>query len=189
MFLKEPQIIKNLFSDEEFNILKTHLQNRPKLQENFDPSFERYCFNDDLINQYMSNLVPVARKIFGSETLLPSYGLFAHYEGKNPNLFTHKDDNACTYTLDMCVYQTEPWDLNVEDKPYTLYENEALAYYGNEQKHGRGQFPNPDSQHVAMIFFHFVEPDHWWYTKGQQYVRVVRGEITEEQWESQYGKR
>ena len=40
-----------------------------------------------------------------------------------------------------------------------------------------------------MIFFHFVEPDHWWFTKGQDYVRVIRDEITEEQWESKYGKR
>jgi hypothetical protein len=188
MNIQEPQIIKNVFSEEEYNKLKTYLYNRPKLEENFDPGFERYCFNDSLINEYAEKLIPAARKIFNSETLLPSYALFAHYEGKNPNLFTHKDDNACTYTIDMCVYQTEPWDLNVDDKPYTLYENEALAYYGNDQMHGRGKFPNPDSGHVAMIFFHFVEPDHWWFTKGQDYVRVIRKEITEEQWELQHGR-
>lgn len=187
MEIKEPRIISNLFNEEDYNKLKTHLYNRPKLQENFDSSFERYCFNDGLINEYMEKLVPVAREIFGSDTLVPSYGLFAHYEGNNPNLFTHKDDNACTYTIDMCVYQTEPWDLDVDGNAYTLQENEALAYYGNDQLHGRGAFPNPNKQHVAMIFFHFVEPDHWWLTKGQNYVEVVRGNITQEQWDIQHG--
>lgn len=185
----EPKVIKNLFNEEDFNKLKTYLYNKPKLKENFDPSFQRYIFNDSLINEYMTNLVPTAREIFGSQTLLPSYGLFAHYEGDNPNLGEHKDDNACTYTLDMCVYQTDPWDLNVDGKSYTLQENEALAYYGNDQMHGRNTFPNPGSQHVAMIFFHFVEPDHWWYTKGQHYVEVIRGSMSEEDWAIKYGNR
>jgi hypothetical protein len=29
--------------------------------------------------------------------------------------------------------------------------------------HWREDFPNPENQKVAMIFFHFVEPDHWWF--------------------------
>jgi hypothetical protein len=34
-----------------------------------------------------------------------------------------------------------------------------------------------------MIFFHFVEPDHWWCTKGPGYLDVIRNHITEEEWE------
>jgi hypothetical protein len=33
-----------------------------------------------------------------------------------------------------------------------------------------------------MIFFHFVEPDHWWVQKGPGYLDVIRNTITEEQW-------
>lgn len=185
----KPQILKNLFNKTEFDSLKIYLYNKPKLQENFDQSFGRYTFNDSVIQSYLHKLVPAARQIFNSETLVPSYSLFAHYEGEHASLFTHVDDNACTYTIDMCVYQTEPWDLNVDGEPYTLYENQALAYYGNEQMHGRGTFPNPESQHVAMIFFHFVEPEHWWYTKNQQYVEVIRGNMSEEEWTSKYGNK
>jgi hypothetical protein len=83
----------------------------------------------------------------------------------------------------MCVYQTEPWDLWVENKKYTLYPNQALAYYGNDQLHWREKFPNPGLQHVAMTFFHFAEPDHWYFTKGPNYLQVIRKEITEDQWE------
>ena len=117
---KEPKILKDLFSLEDFDILKTYLYAKPKLEEHFDPTFGRYIFNDPLINSYLDKLVPVARDVFNSKTLLPSYAVFAHYEGKHASLFTHVDDNACTYTIDVCVYQTEPWDLNVDNKGYTL---------------------------------------------------------------------
>ena len=34
-----------------------------------------------------------------------------------------------------------------------------------------------------MIFFHFVEPDHWWVTKGRSYLDVITGKLSEEEWE------
>lgn len=182
MNIKSPEVISNLFEYNEYIKLKNHLFQRPKLEEFYSPGFGRYSFHDAMIDEYAKNIIPIARKHFNSETLLPSYSLFSHYEGSNASLYKHKDDNACTYTIDMCVYQTGPWDLWVEDKNYTLYPNQALAYYGNDQTHWREKFPNTTSGHVAMIFFHFVEPDHWWYTKGPNYLRVVRGEITEDEW-------
>lgn len=184
--VKAPLILDKVFSDEEFETFKQYLFEKPKPEQAFDPGFGRCCFNDYLINEYAEKLLPLARKVFNSETLLSSYSLFCHYEGMQPSLYKHIDDNACTYTIDMCVYQNEPWDLWVEhdgvDKNYTLSENQALAYYGNDQYHWREAFPNPGKQHVAMIFFHFVEPDHWWYTKGQSYVEVIRKNMTEEEW-------
>ena len=182
MKIKDPLILTNLFSTDKYLKLRNHLFNIDKSEISFDMSMGRYTFNDPLINDYHQEIVDLAREIFDSPTLIPSYALFSHYETRRANLFMHKDDNACTYTIDMCVYQTEPWDLIVDGKPYTLFENQALAYYGNDQEHGRPKFPNPETQKVAMIFFHFVEPDHWWNTKGQSYVRVVRGNMSEEDW-------
>lgn len=70
----------------------------------------------------------------------------------------------------MCLYQTIPWDLYVEGRSYTLYQNEALAYYGNDQMHWREEFPGSKDDHVAMIFFHFAEPDHWYFVEGPNYL-------------------
>jgi hypothetical protein len=184
--MKEPILIDSLLSPEDYTKLLEYLNN-PKSFE-FDPGFSRYCIGDGglpILGELANKLVGIAREIFNSKTLLPTYTLFAHYEGKNPSpsLFKHKDDNACTYTIDMCIYQTEPWDLWVDDKAYTLYPNQALAYYGNDQMHWREEFPNPETNHVAMIFFHFAEPDHWWYTKGPGYLDVIRNHITEKEWE------
>lgn len=179
--MKDPILVDKLFSDSEFNDLKNYLLNRPKDKSEYDEHFGRYCFADSFIDKYFELATIVARDIFNSKTLVPSYSLFAHYEGENAKLWEHKDDNACTYTLDFCVYQEIPWGLFVEEKEYFLNENQALGFYGNDQKHSRGAFKPGNI--VAMIFFHFVEPDHWWLTKGPGYIDVIRGLKTEEEWE------
>jgi len=185
--MNNPQIVNDVLNKEDYNRLVLSINN-PK-NYNYDRGFSRYSVGETdlpILKELAHKLIPLAREIFNSEGLLPTYTLFSHYEGQNPepSLFKHKDDNACTYTLDMCVYQIEPWDLWVDDKPYTLYPNQALAYYGNDQFHWREKFPNSETNHVAMIFFHYAEPDHWWFTKGANYVDVVRGVITEEQWQN-----
>ena len=177
-----PKIIKQTFSNSEYNSLKQYLLNKDIKSLNYDETFSRYGLNDNVINEYAEKLVPLARQIFNSDTLVHSYSLFSHYEG-NSSLYKHKDDNACTYTLDMCVYQNAPWGLWVDDQEYILNENESLAYYGNDQYHWRDPIPDTQNQHVAMIFFHFVEPGHWWLTKGPGYIEVIRGKMTEEEWQ------
>lgn len=188
IIIKEPTIIKDTFSPEDFLDLFNLFKN-PKSFE-FQGGFSRYVVANNrlpALDDYALKLVDLARDIFSSKTLLPTYTLFSHYEGKDPSpsLYKHKDDNACTYTIDLCLYQTEPWDLWVDGKSYTLYPNNSLAYYGNDQLHWREEFPNPGKQHVAMVFFHFAEPDHWWFTKGPSYLSVIRNEITEEVWNEQ----
>lgn len=183
--MEDPKIVKDIFSNEDILSLKNLFKNYKNFD--FQPGFSRYAISNSSMvemNHFSNKLIDMARKTFNSDTLMPTYTLFVHYEGDNPppSLYKHKDDNACTYTLDVCLYQTDTWDLWVDDKSYTLQENEALAYYGNDQMHWREAFPNPGKQHVAMMFFHFAEPDHWWFTKGESYLSVIRGHISEEQW-------
>jgi hypothetical protein len=187
--MKEPALVNNILDAEDFVHLISAVSGAKSFE--YQEGFSRYVVADNklpMLKNLAEKLIPKAREAFDSKTLLHTYTLFAHYEGQDPapSLYKHKDDNACTYTLDMCVYQNEPWDLWVEDKSYTLYPNQALAYYGNNQMHWREKFPNPETNHVAMIFFHFAEPDHWYFTKGPEYLQVVRGQITEEQWQARH---
>jgi hypothetical protein len=184
--MKDPIVINNILNEEDYQKLLKAVEN-PK-QFEYDRGFSRYMASENkipLLKELSDKLIPIAREVFNSKGLLPTYTLFSHYEKLDsiePSLYKHKDDNACTYTLDMCVYQKEPWDLWVDDKAYTLYPNQALAYYGNDQMHWRDSFPNPDNNFVAMIFFHFAEPDHWWFVKGPSYLPVIRGTISEAEW-------
>ena len=187
--IKDPQIISKVFSDEEFNNLKSLFTNDRVKSFEFQNGFSRFIISDNgmpELKQYSEKLIPMARKLFDSESLMPTYTLFSHYKGPEASLHKHKDDNACTYTIDMCVYQKNSWDLWIEDNQYTLYPNQAAAYYGNEQMHWREEFPNKETNHVAMIFFHFAEPDHWFFTKGPSYLSVIRQEMTEEQWKNNF---
>jgi hypothetical protein len=184
--MKDPVLVSDVLNSLDYKKLLLQVEN-PKRFE-YSHGFSRYCASDNglpVLKEIFYNLTSTARKTFNSDTLLPTYALFAHYEGQDPepSLYKHKDDNACTYTLDMCVYQNEPWDLWVEGQNYTLYPNQALAYYGNDQLHWREKFPNPETNYVAMIFFHFAEPDHWYFTKGPSYLEVIRNNVTEEEWE------
>lgn len=185
--VNDPQVIKDVFSENDFKRLKEYLINKPKSDMYYEPDFGRYILKNEFIESFSEILLPYAKKIFNNENIVSSYSLFAHYEGKDAQLFKHLDNNACTYTVDTCIYQNDTWDLWVEGKPYTLHPNEALAYYGNDQLHWRESFPNPEFQHVAMIFFHFVDKNHWYITKGPTYVDVIRGIISEEEWSVKNG--
>jgi hypothetical protein len=183
--MKDPVLVEKILEKEDYERLLANVLEPKRFA--YQEGFSRYVASDNdlkILKELANKIIPIARGIFNSKTLLPTYTLFSHYEGKEAKLWKHKDDNACTYTLDMCLYQVEPWDLWVDDKNYTLYPNQALAYYGNDQLHWREEFPNPENNHVAMIFFHFAEPDHWWFTKGPGYLDVVRGKLSEEEFKN-----
>ena len=184
----EPIVIDKVFEDDVFVPFQKYLFEYPKEGHMYDPGFGRYVFTSDEIEKHAEMLLPQARSLFKSQTLLPTYALFAHYKGPRANLKKHIDNNACTYTIDMCVYQNQTWDLYVENKAYTLEPNQALAYYGEDQEHWREKFPNPNTQNVAMIFFHYAEPDHWFFTRGKEYVKVQFGQMTEEEYTAKYNK-
>ena len=115
----------------------------------------------------LNKSVDLAQNIFKSTTLKGSYSLAAVYKNDHntiPNLPHHKDNNACTYTIDVCLFQEEPWSIWVESKEYFLKPNQAIIIYGEEEEHWREQFPNPETNIVGMLFNHYVEPDHWWNT-------------------------
>lgn len=174
--VKHPQIVPDLFSASDLAALRASFAAVDPSVMSFEPTMGRHLLSDSnspALAESMASLVPAARQIFESETLVPTYALFARYEGPEAKLPRHKDSNACTYTIDLCLEQREPWDLWVIDQPYTLLEGQALAFYGTAQEHWRGAFPAPATNHVSMIFYHFVEPDHWWCTRGREYLRHV----------------
>ena len=53
-----------------------------------------------------------------------------------------------------------------------IRQNSTIWYisYGNDQEHWREEFPNPETNLVANAFFFYVEPDHWFFTEGPQYL-------------------
>ena len=173
--INDPFIVKNILTEEELKNLQKHAMNLWATQPTYDESFGRHqWFGHDELFRFHNMLTEVAREYFGSPTLIPSWCLLSAYEGKEAKLWKHKDDNACTYHIDLCVFQKTGWDLWVEvndkDKPYMLQENEGLFMYGNDQEHWREEFPDPKNNLVVNAFFFFCEPDHWYFTEGPDYL-------------------
>ena len=112
--MKDPLLVNDVLNTEDYASLTDAVSDAKRFE--YQEGFSRYVVannNLPLLQEIAEKLIPTAREVFGSDTLLPTYTLFAHYEGQDPapSLYKHKDDNACTYTLDMCVYQNEPWDV------------------------------------------------------------------------------
>ena len=178
MILQDPFIVNSLFDQIYFKALQKYALNlwANSSGSEYSDGFGRYQWaNTEVLNEGSSLILPMARELFKSNTLKPSWNMLVIYEGSKARLWKHKDDNACTYTVDYCLFQKDPWDLWVDNKPYTLHENDALFMYGNDQEHWREDFPNPHTNLVAYTFYFFCEPDHWYFTQGPSYLdRVIR---------------
>jgi hypothetical protein len=173
--IKDPFIVKSILSDEDLKNLQKHTMNLWVHNPSYEPGFGRHQHHGNPeVDRIHHLLTDVAREYFGSPTLMPSWALLSIYEGPEARLFKHIDDNACTYHIDLCVFQKTGWDLwvevNGEDKPFMLEENDGLFMYGNDQLHWREAFPSPETNLVANAFFFFCEPDHWYFTEGPDYL-------------------
>ena len=178
MVLQDPFVISNIFDDIYFNALQKYAMNLWANDDGsaFSEGFGRYQWaNTEILNEGSELLLPMAKEKFKSNTLKPSWNLLVTYQTEKAKLWKHKDDNACTYTVDYCLFQKTPWDLWVENKPYSLNENQALFMYGCDQEHWREDFPAPETNLTSYVFYFFCEPDHWYFTKGPSYLdRVIR---------------
>lgn len=176
--IKKPFILKSIFPDDQLKNMQRYTMKMWSTSPNYDKSFGRHQWaNTEELKAFHNQLTELAREEFGSKTLMPSWNLLSIYEGEDAKLWKHKDDNACVYHIDFCVFQKTPWGLWVEhedtEEEYVLEENDGLFMYGNDQVHWRDSFPDPKNNLVANAFFFFVEPDHWYFTEGPEYLNNV----------------
>jgi hypothetical protein len=186
----EPFIVENVFESEYFTYLIEEFEKIK--QENiltYSDFLGRYGIStidhtnliENPLNDCFDKIIDLAKEVFKKD-VKPTYAMWGLYRGFRANLPRHIDDNACTYTIDLCLSQKYQWPLWVEGKEYHLDSNQALCYYGEDQYHWRNEFPNPAFNEVQMIFFHFAEPDHWFFTKGQDYFEeLIRLRLQHEQ--------
>lgn len=159
--IKDPWIIDKFFNDKEYSKIMSIANSIPKNLWNFEPLHNRYVNENDCCDRIGLLNMDRARKEFDSDTLLHTYSLLAYYNQYNSRLENHKDQNACTYTFDICLSSKEPWPIIVEGKEYILKNNQALCFYGEDQFHSRPEFT--EGNEVLMLFMHFAEPNHMFF--------------------------
>ena len=176
---EEVGIIKNVLEPYHFDRLRMHFKDNPVLDSMNTDEFGRKLIGEHIepvLKEYSEILLPKVREYFRTETCLPSYSLFAEYSDETISLSKHKDANACTYTLDLTLYQVDPWALYVDNKAYIANPNEAIMFMGEKYEHWRDTLYT-NSGKIGVVFFHYVEPNHWWFTEGPQHVEEIRKQI------------
>lgn len=159
---KTPIVIDNLLEPQELLKLQNYFKENYKTYY-FEKKHGRYLTDSNavpLLKDFLYSNLDFVRKTLNNDKIIPTVAFFAHYQD-DATLKKHKDSYGGTHTLDFVLYQTEPWDFYIDNTPYSLKENQAVAFWGEEQAHWRGPLPNPESQHVAVIFCHYAEPGHY----------------------------
>jgi len=127
----------------------------------------------DITYDIHKDLWSLAKETFQSETLLPSYAIICLYK-EDGNLEMHKDFASNKYVLDFCLYQKHPWDFYVEDEKFSMEENDIVAFWGEDQVHGRKDYPNPKENIVCNIMFVYAEPDSWFFTSPIEHHAAIK---------------
>lgn len=163
--IKEPWIISPFWTEHRYKDIVNSINSLNKNDWKFEKGLNRYIVNGKYFDKLSMFELDRARKEFDNDNLLYTYSLIALYNQENSNLFKHKDDNACTYTIDICLYAEKPWPLIIEDKEYIISNNEAICFYGEDQLHWRPEFI--PGNRVLMMFMHFADRNHWFFQAGK----------------------
>jgi hypothetical protein len=171
----QPIIIDNLFTLEEHNKIKELIQNEKAERSWNDKSLDRNVKKYSELDSYFSKILePKAKKIFSDNTLKSTYSVYLLYDRPQSKLTPHKDNNACTYTIDYCLTAKTPWGVVVEEEEYIFGEFQGLAFMGGYDSHWRDEMPDPENNVVEVIMFHFCPEDHWYFTEGPDYVYTLK---------------
>ena len=127
----------------------------------------------DMTYDIHKQLWDLAKEAFESETLLPSYAIICLYK-EDGNLEMHKDFGSNKYVLDFCLYQKHPWDFYVEEEKFSMNENDIVSFWGEEQTHGRKEYPNPKENIVCNIMFVYAEPDSWFFVSPFEHHTAIK---------------
>lgn len=125
---------------------------------------------------------------FGVSDIAPTYFKFARYSSRYgiPRVPPHVDENACTYTVDIQLSSTLVWPIYVDTEEHVLSDGDALIYGGEEQLHWRPKFlGQTEEDYVVMLFMHYANTNHWYFTKGPQF---MTDSVFHERWKQKMRK-
>lgn len=167
----DPKIIPNLFDAEDRVEILALLESGTPIKSWKDKSSSRLVKKYSELDEHFSRkLEPIAREIFNDPSLKTTYSVYLDYNQPTSNLEQHRDTNACTYTINYAVSSRTIWPLIIDDQEFIIEPGQGLAFMGGFDKHGRGPMPDPDTNRVESIMFHFCPSDHWYFTEGPDYI-------------------
>ena len=150
----EYKLIKNLFSEEELEIVKKYCYNKLDCKDYIldSQSFSPAWYKDPLMTAFLDNKLPKVEEESNLK-LFPTYAYWRYYVF-GATLKKHTDRPSCEISVTACIKKYDNWPLIIEGETFELEEGDAFLYAGCDQKHGRPGIYKGEG--MAQLFFHYV---------------------------------
>lgn len=166
-----PQIIDNVFSEDQINRIYATISKTPLSDLKIGPwggqcAWLRTHFDEDIVE----TINQIGYALFGEEIELQLDYSFARYSnefGYKPKLFPHSDLRPKPrFLLDIQLRADEPWGIVVEETNYVLSNNQAIFFSGTNQLHWREDKTLSPHSRVDMLFCNFEFKDDRPFSEG-----------------------
>jgi hypothetical protein len=156
----ENRIVKEIFTKEEMELIYDHINSTPKESIVLNPVLGHKVFMYGMTQSIQDKITKVAQQYSDVPIKLTeiSAARYSNHGKVLPNLFPHIDFfDMPRFTFDIQLKSTKNWTLYVENKPFTLRDNEAIIFSGTNQFHWREKTKFEDDDIIDMLFCHFSE--------------------------------
>lgn len=154
------QIVKNIFTKEEMEIIYDHLNHASDENLYFHPELGYKAYYWGMPQSIQDKVLSIAQQYSDVPLKLTEVSAARYSNGyiKPPNLYPHIDSfEAPRFTFDIQLKSTRNWTIVVEGKEFVLRDNEAIIFSGTNQLHWRTKTTFKDDDIVDMLFCHFSE--------------------------------
>ena len=157
--LLENTVYKNVFTNKEIEDLYQAIDINQKEKTSTTAIYAQKIWFSQLPESVINKINSIAKEIYAEPVKLQeiSFARYSKQYGEMPILTPHFDNAFSTprVTIDIQVKSNIDWALVVDNKSFTLKDNEALTFSGTNQIHWREYKEFKDNDFIEMIFAHF----------------------------------
>lgn len=183
-------IIDKPFSDELVERIKGIIADSEQYyyQAIYNQRITNFMFPEDICQE----IVKIVEDSIGESDLELTEYQFARYAVADgdftlPNLAPHFDDTfpSQRFTFDYQLGGNTTWPIVVEEKEFTLENNQALTFSGTHQIHWRTHKDFGPGEYVDMIFCHLSRKNPEKTSAEHKDLMQAKKEKYEKQWEQE----
>lgn len=158
-------IVKNILSDSEIEDIYSHIEATPDDKKELVRVFSHMAYHNWLPSNVVETLTKAAQSTVDFPIILreTSFARYQNFEDGLPvQLTPHIDETfrEPRLTFDLQLKSNIDWPIVVENREYTLKDNEALTFSGTHQVHWRTKRSFSDGEFMDMVFCHFSKADY-----------------------------